>query len=568
MSSAPTEPTANLTDAARRLLEARQNFAQSTPSNNANNPFLNQDPTVSAITEDATSNPMDPPALQRELENTLTQARDDKLDLRTNDNGYHVIATIVADKLEYQKMAPDTSEAEADEAMTSLLPIPVQEAFAEATKYRLQKMQEEGRLDLLTNPVAPGSIEDLLLKCANFTPVKRTEAAPVIAPPKDPFMPTPAPPEAPFMPTPATGHYQPPRSLQDSKTPVKPDNPKKDYLTEAQSANIRSKARQQIMSEIEESKRLMDSATTEEASQFWKKHLDVLYASLNRLTNDDKVEPAPEKPPSPKRLGPPSTVGGMPAKKVWVIAPANLPGGYRFEAQLENRKFLATVPPGGVVKGQTFLTEYRDLDRVVMSVPVGHWRDNIYDCFSQGICHPMFLTTIFCPLISLGQIMTRTRMTWTGTPGPIVETRMTFTSMWIILFSYITLNLVFIALPLTRDSPFRDAETGDVDWLDAGPVLAVNLAFVLYCWCVTARTRASIKDKYAIEDTCGPLEDCLCAGFCQPCTICQMGRHTADYDTFRASCCTATGLPRKVECPDGPNETLSMYNQQNVRNLV
>ena len=27
----------------------------------------------------------------------------------------------------------------------------------------------------------------------------------------------------------------------------------------------------------------------------------------------------------------------------------------------------------------------------------------------------------------------------------------------------------------------------------------------------------------------------------------QMGRHTADYDTYRAACCTDTGLPNHVE---------------------
>ena len=321
------------------------------------------------------------------------------------------------------------------------------------------------------------------------------------------------------------------------------------------------------LAEIEESKRLMDSATTEEAAHFWSKHLDVLYASLSRLQGSDQAKP---KLQSPDRLGPPTNSTTGPAKKVWVIAPANLPGGYRFEAQLDDRKFLATVPPGGVVKGQTFLTEYRDLDKVVMSVPVGKWRDGICGCFNAGVCHPFFLTTLFCPLIALGQVMTRNRLTWAGGSGPLVETRMTFTSMWIIIFSFLVLNTVLISLQLTKDSPFVDAKTGELDWLQVGPLVGINLCFGVYSFVATCRTRAAIKNKFMIPDgKCGDLDDLCVSIVCQPCTICQMGRHTADYSMFRATCCSSTGLPAKVECPDGPiDENIDMYGGDKVQRLV
>lgn len=80
-----------------------------------------------------------------------------------------------------------------------------------------------------------------------------------------------------------------------------------------------------------------------------------------------------------------------------VVAPSDLPGGYMFEAQLGQKKFLATVPPGGVTKGQRFVSTMRELETIEIPVPLGAWRDDGCECFAHGICHPLFLNTIFFP---------------------------------------------------------------------------------------------------------------------------------------------------------------------------
>ena len=65
---------------------------------------------------------------------------------------------------------------------------------------------------------------------------------------------------------------------------------------------------------------------------------------------------------------------------------------------------------------------------------------------------------------------------------------------------------------------------------------------------LTRATRAAIRNKYQIpEERCVGCEDCMCATFCMPCTICHMGRHVADFETYRGTCCSSTGLPRQVE---------------------
>ena len=81
-----------------------------------------------------------------------------------------------------------------------------------------------------------------------------------------------------------------------------------------------------------------------------------------------------------------------------VVAPADLPGGYMFEAEIEEHRFLATVPAGGVKKGETFCCYMKDLDKVASDIPVGRWRDSPTDCLQHGLCHPVIWNTLFCPL--------------------------------------------------------------------------------------------------------------------------------------------------------------------------
>ena len=99
MSSAPTEPTANLTDAARRLLAARQNLVETSSSSavhrNASTgaaPLLELEPTVSAITIDSRNNnphqqefvPPDPPTMKRQIDALASQNAEDNLDMKFN----------------------------------------------------------------------------------------------------------------------------------------------------------------------------------------------------------------------------------------------------------------------------------------------------------------------------------------------------------------------------------------------------------------------------------------------------------------------------------------------------
>lgn len=86
------------------------------------------------------------------------------------------------------------------------------------------------------------------------------------------------------------------------------------------------------------------------------------------------------------------------SRMVDVIAPADLPGGYHFEAEIEGQRFLATVPAGGVQQGETFTCYMRELNSVAIDIPVGYWKDNLCHMCMHGLCHPTLWHGLFCPL--------------------------------------------------------------------------------------------------------------------------------------------------------------------------
>ena len=221
-------------------------------------------------------------------------------------------------------------------------------------------------------------------------------------------------------------------------------------------------ARQQLVAELREATNLMAESRTQEAAKFWRDHVLELEARLKALDGGEDVlsiSSGPEKPaktltqlieqsqsrqsnqaesfvdetPQEEMTGsdnrnnghyvPPSSnashVGddmqnaiemgstrgplmidpsleGVPM--VDVVAPADLPGGYHFEAEIEGRRFLETVPKGGVQKGETFSCYMRDLEKVGSDIPVGRWRDGLFDCFKFGCCHGVICNALFCPL--------------------------------------------------------------------------------------------------------------------------------------------------------------------------
>jgi len=369
--------------------------------------------------------------------------------------------------------------------------------------------------------------------------------------------------------------------------------------------SIDGRARQQIISELNEARAMLNSAKTPEATNFWKAHVRDLEGRLQELglsvpleqpleqhqmtpvspmssaherpgdavsrsTGTQQIPAMPQlgasgsrsvAPPAqnaPPALSPAPTVpptyqpivyDGLPM--VDVIAPADLPAGYTFEAQMGSKRFLATVPPGGVRRGDRFTCPMKSLDRVEIQAPTGRWRDGIFDIFHFGALHPLVLNAIFIPLIAVGQIMSRNHLTWFGDHSSRFQSLSVFTNMLMVVLCWGALNLLFLFMIGVTFN--RGHLPSYLDYVALGLVNAFMLLFSIYA---VARTRGEIRSKFRIPAmlTCGggKTEDYLCATFCMPCTITQMGRHTADFDTYRAVCCSGTGLPSNVDVVPEP----------------
>mmetsp|Transcript_57336 Transcript_57336/g.121661 ORF Transcript_57336/g.121661 Transcript_57336/m.121661 type:complete len:712 (-) Transcript_57336:221-2356(-) len=565
-------------------------------------------------------------------------------DLRHNDNAYHVIATLVTERLMPKiDASPESTHytvtAEDTAFFQKMLPHSVRKSFVDALRYRSQLLKSGvgsrdsalGRLTMHCQMLGldrdhSNVLLDLSKSAGRSYPINYKNQGPVAVP---------SPPkkdryasnndqysiDAGNGDNGVTFGLSSPMAFSpaNNSATVSPannshsNNAAANYSFHAGTndgeweTSAESLARQQIMAEINETKLLMRGSVTPDAVNFWKKHLEELSQRLVALSLEEQLKAAGsggsvvgsvnagyggdnydeynkvkghyQVPPSvrPREeyaggnvvTGSPAEVGryhqhgdpnvveanieavaSMPARGQReelpvcdVVAPSDLPGGYMFEAQLGSKKFLATVPPGGVTKGQRFVSTMRELETIEIPVPLGAWRDGARDCFNDGILHPLFLNTIFFPCIALGQIMTRTGLDWQGDPANKLVSSLSCANMTVLLTFWLAMNASFAFM-------LRVAwERGRLIGYEYYAVLALfNLFVLLYMVNLTRKVRESIRNKYQIpEETCVGLEDCLCATFCMPCAICQMGRHTADFDTYRATCCTKTGLPRQVE---------------------
>jgi hypothetical protein len=204
-------------------------------------------------------------------------------------------------------------------------------------------------------------------------------------------------------------------------------------------------ARKQLLAELREASNLMAQSVTPEAAQFWRKHVLELQARLRSLhekngvvrvsgeaeeimRNNERLlaslqentgyvpprqdefqqsrsrstlgtsQSAQHEPEEPDEGGNDGNLRTQRQQMVDVVAPADLPGGYTFEAEIDSKRFLATVPAGGVRRGETFSSFMIDLEPDDSDIPVGKWKDSFFDCFKFGACHPLVLNAVFCPI--------------------------------------------------------------------------------------------------------------------------------------------------------------------------
>jgi hypothetical protein len=341
-------------------------------------------------------------------------------------------------------------------------------------------------------------------------------------------------------------------------------------------------ARQQITTELHEAENLMKESVTPEAAEFWKKQVFELQGKLRALDggNMENVEkdmnyfkaeqgllstlwqtigyapPTLEKQESATTEVDPEKGIELTASPVVspsrqssedkdlpivdVVAPDDLPGGYQFEAELNGKRFIATVPIGGVQKGKTFYCYMEPTDDA--KILVGGWKDSPLDMFKYGHKHPMVLASILCPLLALTQVMERIGLDITGkktssnTPQLVLYTpRGMALSM---LFVWAGLNVTILSGIEIKTTRYLAVSAADTFSL-----FLVNVSLLIFTIYATINTRNYIMQRYQIPvSRVGSHIEAFLAAIFFPVSIAQMGRHTASYDIHQAVCCHATGI--------------------------
>jgi Cys-rich protein (TIGR01571 family) len=219
---------------------------------------------------------------------------------------------------------------------------------------------------------------------------------------------------------------------------------------------------------------------------------------------------------------------------VEVTAPANLKAGFTFDAVYEGETFVVTVPTGGVTAGQKLQVPF-----VPGSVPetaTGAWKDDLCACDRYGICSPSFINAACCPLILVGQVMTRLKLDWFANPAPLGEWSKSF-----MIMAYLTIGYAIFSVLFSPTSPDEEAS----------PFYSlISFSYGVLGLILITKVRKAVREKYSIpEENCIGCEDFCCAFWCGCCTVSQLARQTADYDFEEQRFFTKDGIAPKETTP-------------------
>lgn len=197
---------------------------------------------------------------------------------------------------------------------------------------------------------------------------------------------------------------------------------------------------------------------------------------------------------------------------------------------------------------EEFLKELSPSNKSKSTVPVGHWRDGLWDVCSHGPAHGSSWTACCCVPIAAAQVISRLHLTAWGRPHAVTHQR---TAIFRIIVASVasfwcTRVLLFLIIAILDPNTDRDR----AEWVEPGEAYYALcafddlLAYVYMVLCVVQlrNVRSYVRTAYAIPGS--NAADVGCSVVC-PCFVAaQLLRHTADYDTVSSQCCCSeTGLP-------------------------
>lgn len=269
------------------------------------------------------------------------------------------------------------------------------------------------------------------------------------------------------------------------------------------------------------------------------------------------------------------------ARRVEVVAPCDLKAGYELTVEVQGIPFLVEVPEGGVEVGDRFIArvikklDKRDADddeesgdllsidasSSKASIPVGEWRDGLFNCFTYGWFHMSFCLAFWCSPLALGQVMTRLNLDGFARPKTnhkLGYRDVDFSPFHIMAFVFGTFILVdnvlsILTIPRISAAATSFDEYGQTIYTTSeipGWVIffllcrdILRILFFVYVVTMAIKTRKRLRQSYEIPDECcRGGEDFCYSFFCNSCSVSQMMRHTTDYYVEEPKCCSKTGV--------------------------
>ena len=137
----------------------------------------------------------------------------------------------------------------------------------------------------------------------------------------------------------------------------------------------------------------------------------------------------------------------------------------------------------------------------------------------------------------MGQLMQRLRLNWLGEGGEDESAKISFK---IVLTLVICYTIFTVSLELAEAANYYYNIPASIPSLKfIGGVL-----FTIYSIIALMKVRENVRAKYSIpEDTrCAGCEDVVYSTFCSCCVVAQIARHTGEYETYKGSLCSETGM--------------------------
>ena len=133
--------------------------------------------------------------------------------------------------------------------------------------------------------------------------------------------------------------------------------------------------------------------------------------------------------------------------------------------------------------------------------------------------------------------MQRLRLNWLGEGGEDESAKISFK---IVLTLVICYTIFSVALELAQQANYYYNVPAYVPSLK----FCGGMVFTIYSIIALMRVRENVRAKYSIPEgtRCAGCEDVVYSAFCSCCVVAQISRHTGEYETYKASLCSETGM--------------------------